>query len=178
MSRDRERANRHKDARVGATTRGMASANPTSPELPRSPETDSVSETAPLDISSVLNNSDLSVCSVVPDHSLSCDTTGIDSTKENSLDLNDFSTSIASEDRLDTCNYKEQNHSESRSHSDSDSDDMPPVPLLPPMADPTNISRKFRCLQPNCSYGGTDKRYEVCDGRIILTTLDPLILFF
>ena len=165
VSRDRERAARHKDARVGATTRGMASAYPTSPELPRSAETDSISKTVPLDISadSVLNRSTLSVCSAMRDRSLSCDNS------INSLDHNNDSTTLTYSEDI----ANEQTHSETDSLSDSDSDDMPPVPLLPPISDPRGISRKFRCLQPNCFYGGTDKRYEVRDGEIVVIPLDP-----
>ena len=161
VTRDRTRAARHKDALTGVSTRSMASAEPASPELPRSVETYSISETGPLEFSPVLDTSTVSMCSAVHDGSVSCDMPDIDLTNENSLDPNTDCNTVTDSD--------------SETHSEADSfDDMPTVPLLPPLADPNGVSyNKYRCLQPNCSYGGTDKRYELRDGIIVLVPLDP-----
>ena len=173
VNRDRDRAARHKDARAGVHTRSMESV-----EQPRSAEPDVLSSTAPLDLSAV----SLDTSTTTPDCSaMRCKSTSSDMNmdflvREISLDssrdlLNDTYTLTDSENVPQVVLCSDTSYS--NRHSDSDSSDMPPVPLLPPKADSRDMSRKYRCLQPNCFYGGHGKSYEIKDGNIVLVPLDP-----
>ena len=156
IARDRERAVRHRELRVGMKTRAIAATEAEPPEQLR--DSDScLSEPPPLDISPA--------CVTV---------SSVESVVTCEVQLNSEIDSISDKSFDSTATYTVSETSEINDITkiDSDLEDMPPVPLLPPLANINDRLHKFRCSQPNCFFGGTHKRYELQDGKIVLVPLD------